>query len=74
MSKQESTDIYIIRIKGHLGQHRLEQFEDMTSTLTDDGETELRGRISDQSALHGLLRKLRDMGVALISVNRVETE
>jgi len=44
----------------------------MTITLTEEGETELKGAIADQSALHALLRKIRDIGVELISVNRID--
>lgn len=63
---------YIIRIKGHLGRHRAAQFAPMTITLTDNGETRLSGLLADQAALHGLLRKVRDSGLELLSVNRLE--
>ena len=64
--------IYQIRIKGHLGSHWTEWYEDMTITLEEDGTTLLTGPVVDQAALHGLLRKVRDMGLPLLSVNRIQ--
>lgn len=64
--------VYQIRLKGHLGRHWTVWFEDLTITLEDNGDTLLCGPVVDQAALHGLLRKVRDLGVPLISVNRVE--
>ena len=63
--------IYQIRIKGHLGPRWTEWFEGMTITLEDNGETLLTGPVVDQAALHGLLRKVRDLGMPLISAIRV---
>ena len=60
-----------IRIKGHLGREWTDWFEGLTITLEDDGETLLTGAVIDQAALHGLLRKVRDLGMPLVSVNRV---
>lgn len=65
---------YEIYIKGHLDDRWTGWFEGMTITLADNGETRLSGTVVDQSALHGLLRKVRDLGVTLVSVNRVEPE
>jgi hypothetical protein len=65
--------IYQIRIKGHLGHQWADWFEDLTITLEDNGDTLLTGSVIDQAALHGLLRKVRDLGVPLLSVSRVET-
>ena len=62
---------YQIRIKGHLGREWTDWFEGLTITLEDDGETLLTGALIDQAALHGLLRKVRDLGMPLVSVNRV---
>jgi hypothetical protein len=62
---------YQIRIKGHLGREWTDWFEGLTITLEDDGETLLTGAVIDQAALHGLLRKVRDLGMPLVSVNRV---
>jgi hypothetical protein len=64
--------IYEIRIKGHLGAQWADWFGDVAIMLEDNGETLLTGEVIDQSALHGLLRKVRDLGMPLISVNRVE--
>jgi hypothetical protein len=67
----EEPAIYHIRIKGHLGQHWADWFEGLTITPQDNGETLLTGRVVDQAALHGLLRKVRDLGMPLLSVTRV---
>ena len=64
--------IYQIRIKGHLGSQWADWFEGLTITLEEDGETLLTGPVVDQAALHGLLKKVRDLGMPLLSVNRVE--
>jgi hypothetical protein len=62
---------YEIRLKGHLDAHWGNQFEDMTITLEEDGNTLLSGPVADQSALHGLLKKVRDLGLTLLSINQV---
>lgn len=64
--------IYQIRLKGHLGRGWSDWFGGLTITLEDNGETLLTGPVTDQAALHGLLRKVRDLGLPLISVTRVE--
>jgi hypothetical protein len=64
--------VYQIRIKGHLGPRWTEWFGDVTITLEDNGETLLTCSVVDQAALHGLLRKVRDLGMPLISAIRVE--
>ena len=63
---------YQIRIKGHLGREWTDWFGGLTLTLEDNGETLLTGPVVDQAALHGLLRKVRDLGVPLLSVSCVE--
>jgi hypothetical protein len=63
---------YQIRVKGHLGLQWTDWFGGLTITLEDNGDTLLTGQIADQAALHGLLKKVRDLGTPLISVNRVE--
>ena len=63
---------YQIRIQGHLGSEWADWFEGLTLTLEDSGETLLTGAVADQAALHGLLRKVRDLGMPLLSVNPVE--
>jgi hypothetical protein len=65
---------YEIRIKGHLDNRWADWFEGMTITLEGNGETLLTGQVADQTALHGLLRKVRDLGMPLVSVNRIEPD
>ncbi len=64
--------VYQIRVKGHLGGQWTDWFGGLTLTLEDNGETLLTGPVVDQAALHGLLRKVRDLGIPLLSVNCVE--
>ena len=64
--------VYQIRIKGHLGREWTDWFEGLTITLEDNGETLLTGPVVDQVALHGLLRKVRDVAMPLISVMGVK--
>jgi hypothetical protein len=64
--------VYQIRIKGHLGREWTDWFEDLTITLEDNGDTLLTGSVVDQAALHGLLKKVRDLGMPLVSVSPVE--
>jgi hypothetical protein len=65
--------IYQIRIKGHLGQQWTDWFEGLTITLEEDGDTLLTGPVVDQAALHGLLKKVRDLGMPLVSVGPVKS-
>jgi hypothetical protein len=64
--------LYEIRIKGHLADRWASWFEGLTITRKENGDTLLTGPVVDQAALHGLLRKVRDLGMPLISVIRVE--
>jgi hypothetical protein len=64
--------IYQIRIEGHLDQQWADWFEGLTITLEENGDTLLTGPVIDQAALHGLLKKVRDLGLPLVSVNPVE--
>jgi hypothetical protein len=64
---------YELRIGGHLDQLWSTWFDEFTITHQDDGTTTLRGIVADQSELHGLLAKVRDLGVTLISVTPVPT-
>lgn len=63
---------YIIKIKDHLDNHWKDWFDDFTVTKTDDGNTILRGVIVDQAVLHSVLKKIRDLGLTIISVNPEE--
>ncbi len=66
--------VYQIRIKGHLGCEWTGWFGGLTIALEDNGHTLLTGPVIDQAALHGLLRTVRDLGMPLLSVVRVEPE
>jgi hypothetical protein len=63
--------IYEIRVAGHLSPQWADWFEDLTITFEEDGNTLLTGPLADQAALHGLLKKVRDLGLSLVSVNQV---
>ena len=63
--------VYEIRIKGHLGQQWRDWFMGLNILLEEDGNTVLAGAVVDQSALHGILKKVRDLGMPLVSVNLV---
>ena len=63
-----------IRLKGHLDERWTDWFEGLTITREANGETRLTGPVVDQTALHGLLRKVRDLGLPLISVNCSEPD
>jgi len=65
--------VYQIRIKGHLSPQWMGWFEGLTITLEEDGDTLLTGRVIDQAALHGWLKKVRDLGMPLLSVNSIES-
>lgn len=60
---------YEIRLKGQLGERWADRFEGLTISRKDNGDTLLTGLVVDQAALHGLLKKVRDLGMPLISVN-----
>lgn len=64
--------VYQIRVKGHLGARWSDWFEDLTITPEENGDTLLTGPVVDQAALHGLLRKVRDLGLPLLSIMWLE--
>jgi hypothetical protein len=63
--------LYEIRVQGHLGSQWTDWFEGLTITREEDGNTLLTGPVIDQAALHGLLRKVRDLGLPLVSVSPI---
>jgi hypothetical protein len=69
-----ASTVYRIRVQGHLRPEWSEWFGGMTITLEEDGNTILSGPVADQPALHGLLVQVRDLGLVLLSVDRVEDE
>ncbi len=65
---------YEIRLKGHLDPRWAAWFDGLSLTTADDGTTALRGPVVDQAALHGVLQKVRDAGLPLVSVNRLDAD
>ena len=63
-------EYYQIKVKGHLDQRRVNWFADLELTPLEGDETQLSGSLPDQAALHGLLERIRDFNLTLISVNR----
>jgi len=70
--QSEPSIIYQIRLRGHLGPPLTTWFGDLTVTHEADGNTRLTGPLVDQAALHGLLKRVRDLGIPLLSVNRID--
>ncbi len=70
--KYNQHQCYEIRIKGHLDDRWTEWFEGLTITLEENGDTLLTGPVIDQAALHGLLKKVRNLGLPLVSVSPLE--
>ena len=70
--KRQAPAGYQLRVAGHLDDHWSPWFGDLTLTHEDDGTTSLTGVVSDQAELHGLLTKIRDLGVTLISVEVIK--
>ena len=64
--------IYQIKIKSHLSSDWTDWFEGLTITPEEDGDTLLTGPVIDQAALYGLIKKVRDLGMTLISLNPVK--
>ena len=65
---------YEIRLKGHLEARWEQWFDGLTITLEENGSTLLSGPLADQAALHGMLKKVRDVGLPLLSINSVEPD
>jgi len=65
---------YEIRLAGHLDAHWATWFDGLTVIRESDGTTVIHGSVADQAALHGLLHRVRDLGLPLVSVTRVETD
>ena len=65
---------YEIRVQGHLGGRWAAWFDDLSLSHESDGVTVIRGRVPDQAALHGLLQKVRDTGLPLVSVTQVDAD
>ena len=72
MKTETMTQYYEIRIKGHLDESWADWFDGMMIRHEANGETLLTGSLPDQAALHGVLNRLRDLGIQLISVNPAE--
>ena len=65
-------DLYEFRLQGHLDEHWIEWFEGLAVTHAGDGSTVLSGPVSDQAALFGLLERVRDLGLPLLLVRRID--
>ena len=70
--KRQAPGGYRLRVNGHLDQHWSAWFDDLTLTRESDGTTSLSGAVTDQAELHGLLTKIRDLGITLISVEVID--
>jgi hypothetical protein len=67
-------EVYRLTLKGHLDSAWSEWFEGLTITRADNGETILTGPVVDQTALHGVLIKIRDLGLPLLALTRIEPD
>ena len=72
--ESEQPTVYQIRVKSHLSSDWTDWFEGLTITPEEDGDTLLTGPVVDQSALYGLLKKVRDLGMPLVSLNPVQID
>lgn len=71
---QRDAERYEIRLKGHLDSRWTAWFDGLSLTTSGDGTTTIHGPVADQAALHGLLQKVRDLGMPLVSVSQVESD
>ena len=76
MSTQPSSkpQLYEIKFRGHLGPSRAQMFEGLEMVQEPGGDTVLTGPLIDQAALHGILSRIRDLGVPLLSVRRLSSD
>ena len=74
MNHQNLSQQYEIRVRGHLDARWFDRFEGFTISLTPAGETIIAGYVLDQAALYGLLNRIRDLGVDLLSVQQPPDE
>lgn len=74
LQQMSAGESYEIKLQGHLDESWADWFDGLTFVHENDGTTTLRGRIIDQTALHGLLKKIRDLGVPLLAVNRIDSK
>jgi len=72
--RMDNSTLYQIKVKGHLDETLGSWFEGFTITNQEDGDTLLTGTIQDQAALHGILNRISNLGLTLISVNSVPEE
>lgn len=70
--RRDAAETYEIRLKGHLDERWAAWFDGLTLIHAGDGTTAIRGQVVDQAALHGLLQKVRDLGLPLLSVARLD--
>jgi len=73
-TQNSNAKVFEIRLKGHLEARWEQWFDGLTITLEENGNTLLSGPLADQAALHGILKKVRDLGLILLSVNSVEPD
>ena len=69
----DATETYDIRVQGHLEDRWSAWFDGMELVLADDGSTLIRGEVADQAALHGLIQRVRDLGLPLLSITHTQT-
>ncbi len=74
MTERDQSTIYRIRIDGHIDERRAERLGDLSIIHEPEGTTTLTGQVEDQAALYGIIVSLRDMGLELLDVQRVETD
>lgn len=70
--RRDQPTVYQIRLQGYLGPPLTAWFDELTITHEENGNTLLTGPLVDQAALHGLLKRVRDLGIPLLSVNRID--